>query len=285
MSGVSHLPILVFIFGLCIGSFLNVCIWRLPQNISIIQPRSFCPYCKKPIAWYDNIPLVSYIILRGRCRWCSHKISFRYFLIELITGLIFLFSYLKFGLSFDFFVSVSLLSFSLLVSVIDIDYRAIPSYLPMVAVCLALVLFTLRSYQLIRSGSLEKISNIPLFLSFQGMFIAVGFAYFFKMLGDFLLLVYLRLKRQESLEGETEALGLGDVDFMAVLGAFLGFKKAILIFFLAPFLALLYGVYVIIFRRSHLLPYLPYLSLATAGVVFYSDYIFRILHNLGIVGI
>jgi len=89
----------VFVLGTMFGSFFNVCIYRLPKELSIVKPRSFCPNCNKPIPWYYNIPIFSWLYLRGKCAYCGAKISFRYFFIEFLTGMIFVFGVYKFGIS------------------------------------------------------------------------------------------------------------------------------------------------------------------------------------------
>lgn len=120
------LKIFIFCLGAAVGSFLNVCIYRLPRKKSIVQPRSFCPHCKQSIAWYDNIPFLSYILLKRRCRHCRAIISFRYFLVELITASLFLFLFYNFGQSLLFWIYVPLCSSLILVSFIDINIREIP---------------------------------------------------------------------------------------------------------------------------------------------------------------
>src|SRR5262245_21982976 len=95
---------LALVFGLVIGSFLNVCIVRLPLETSIVRPRSQCPQCKKPIAWYDNVPILSYLLLRGRCRHCKSTISIRYPFVEAMSALVSVLLYLKFGLDIKWFI-------------------------------------------------------------------------------------------------------------------------------------------------------------------------------------
>lgn len=263
------LSIFIFIFGLIVGSFLNVCIWRLPLNKSIIKPSSFCPKCGIPIKWYDNIPVLSYIILRGRCRFCKERISFRYPLVELITAGLFLSLYLKFGVTFEFFKFVFLFSILVVVSFIDIDYHAIPGYLCLLGIIVGIIFSFAQSYFYLKEGGF--LLNIPLIASLKGLIYGFGFTYLFKFLGDFFIEIYLAFKKKESIEGERESLGLGDVDFMGMIGLFMGIKAAVITFFLAPFLAIIYCLYALIFKKSHLLPYLPYLSAAAIIVFFWQD--------------
>lgn len=256
---------LVFIFGLCIGSFLNVCIYRLPRQISLIKPSSFCPKCKAPIRWFDNIPLLSFLILRGRCRNCKEKISPRYFWVEALTGGVFLFIYIKLGLSLAFLKYIVLFSFCIMVSFIDIDYRAIPGWLTVLGIVLGILFSLFESFFYLKNVGLMRVqlSQLPLVKSFKGILLCIGLSYFLKLMGDFFLWVYLSFKKKESIEGEKEALGLGDVDFLGMVGAFLGWELGFLVFFLAPVVALIYGIYIIVFKKSHLIAYLPFLSVAT----------------------
>ena len=113
--------IFAFIFGACFGSFLNVCIYRMPKEQSIVKPRSYCPKCNKPIKWYDNIPIISYFILGARCRSCRDKISIRYPIIETLAALSFLVLYNQLGLSLEFAKYAFLFCLLIVVSFIDID--------------------------------------------------------------------------------------------------------------------------------------------------------------------
>src|SRR5215475_11681927 len=114
------------LFGLAIGSFLNVCIARLPHNQSVVHPRSRCPKCQKWIAWYDNVPVLSYLFLGGRCRSCKTKISVRYPTIELLTGGLSVLIYLKFGLSVEWGIFLVFTSALVVLAFIDIDHRILP---------------------------------------------------------------------------------------------------------------------------------------------------------------
>jgi len=269
----------VFILGSCIGSFLNVCIYRMPKEKSIVRPASYCPKCNKPLRWYDNIPLLSYIILKGKCRDCKGSISFRYPLVELITALFFLGLYMQLGLSPALFKMLILFSLLLVVSFIDIEYHAIPVHLCFLGIIIALLFSLYSSVKLFQSGQFD-IGLMPIYHSVKGLLFGLGFTYLFKLFGDIFIDFYLKLRKKESIEGETESLGLGDVDFMGMVGAFLGVTSAafgfivldvLLVFFIAPFIAVVYSIVALFFKKSHLIPYLPYLSLATVITYFYGN--------------
>src|SRR4030042_1250506 len=118
--------ILAFIFGSIVGSFLNVCIHRMPEGESVVWPRSHCPKCKKRIPGYDNIPFISYILLRGRCRFCKERISLRYPLVELSSALLTVALFNHFGLSYDFFFYMVMLWGLIIATFVDISHRIIP---------------------------------------------------------------------------------------------------------------------------------------------------------------
>ncbi|MBN3040728.1 MAG: prepilin peptidase [Candidatus Omnitrophica bacterium] len=281
--------VLVFILGAMIGSFLNVCIFRLPKEQSIVKPRSFCPKCKKPIKWYDNIPVLSYILLKAKCRNCQEKISLRYPVIEILTSVILGFLYINFSWSILFFEFSFFFCLLIVVSFIDIDYHAIPAYLCVFGIAVGLLFAFFQSGNFINiiidfmkvfAGSrAQEINNPPTaFLnSTLGLLFGLGFTYLFKLFGDVLIGLYLSLRKKDSIEGEKESMGLGDVDFMGMVGVFMGFKAVIMVFFLAPFFAIIYSIIALIFKRSHLIPYLPYLSAATLVTFFWGDRILRLI--------
>lgn len=281
--------IFIFVFGSCIGSFLNVCIHRLPKSKSLVFPGSFCPKCKAPVKWYDNVPILSFFLLRGRCRECKEKISLKYLLVELITAAFFLALYLKLGLTVELAKYIFLFSLLVVVSFIDIEYRAIPVHLCFIGVIVGL-LFSLRpTLELFKAGVFD-LEALPFYKALKGLLFGFGFTYAFKFFGDIGIDFYLKLRKQESIEGEKESLGLGDVDFMGMVGVFLGIHSpvsgfivwdVVLVFFLAPFLALLYSIFAIIFKKSHLIPYLPYLSLATVVAFFWGDKILSFILGIG----
>ena len=123
------LNVFAFIFGAAIGSFLNVCIFRLPAHISIVKPLSQCPRCRKQIRFYDNIPLISFLILRGKCRDCGERISWRYPLVELITAVLSLFLFLKFGATLNYLIFFIFTAVLIVITFIDFDHQIIPDVL------------------------------------------------------------------------------------------------------------------------------------------------------------
>jgi leader peptidase (prepilin peptidase) / N-methyltransferase len=269
--------IMVFFFGACIGSFLNVCIHRLPMDKSIIGPRSFCPKCKRTIKWYDNIPLVSFVILLGKCRYCKEKISLRYPLVELITAVLFLALYINFGISVYSIQVAFLFSMLVLVSFIDIDYHAIPVYLCVMGIIAGFGFHLAQTISIFRAQGYIDFFRSPVFYSARGILFGLGFVYFFKLFGDVFINIYLALRKKDSIEGEKESMGLGDVDFMGMIGAFLGVRAVLGIFFLAPFIAVIYSIIALVFKKSHLIPYLPYLSLATIIWFFWGNQIIQLI--------
>ncbi|MCM8773957.1 MAG: prepilin peptidase [Candidatus Omnitrophica bacterium] len=266
--------LIVFIFGSSLGSFLNVCIYRLPKSLSMVTPRSYCPSCRKTIKWFDNIPLISYFILKGKCRYCNSKISLRYPLVELITGIVTLYLYKRFSFSWNFFEFLLFSSLLVLVSFIDIEYRAIPIYICPLGIILGLIFKLYESSKYLKSGIVD---NLPIVNSFKGLVFGLGFTYLFKLFGDLLLGIYLGLTNKDSIEGEKESLGLGDVDFMGMVGTFLGTKSVITTFFIAPFLGLFYSLFALLFKKSHIVPYLPYLSLASFVSLIWAERIFTFI--------
>ncbi len=132
----------VFISGLIFGSFFNVCIYRIPKKISIFSPsRSFCPHCKSIIKWYDNIPVLSYILLKGRCRNCNKKISIRYIIIEFITGLLFVLLFFKFGLEKVYFYYIILIGFIVIFSGIDLEKRLVINKLLLIFIFAGIIFY------------------------------------------------------------------------------------------------------------------------------------------------
>src|SRR3989338_6676558 len=250
--------LLIFIFGSIIGSFLNVCIYRIPRNESIIFPGSRCPSCKKAIEWYDNIPFLSYIFLRARCRSCGSKISFRYFAVELISAVCFLILFMNFGITQRFWI-YSIVTFSLIVvTFIDLGFQIIPDRITiggmLLGVIFSIFLPELHNVYTWRHGLMKALS---------GGLAGAGAIYITGVLGK------MAFKK--------ESMGGGDVKLMAMLGVFLGWEKALLIFFLAPFFGVPAGLYLKLKTKTDIIPYGPFLSMASFTVMMWGQDILSIL--------
>jgi leader peptidase (prepilin peptidase)/N-methyltransferase len=224
-----------FLFGLVFGSFLNVCIYRMPRELSVVSPRSFCPGCVTPIAAYDNIPVVSWIILRGKCRNCGTKISPRYAIVELLTGLLFVVSYLSAD-SIAEAIKLCVLSF-LLIGLIftDAETKLLPDLLTKPGIALGLIFSLLVPLEGPAQFFLRSIDNwriVSLLNSLAGALLGGGF-----ILGIALL--------YEAVRG-VEGMGRGDVKLMALIGAFLGVKQTLLVLLLGSLIGSCFGLLLIL---------------------------------------
>jgi leader peptidase (prepilin peptidase)/N-methyltransferase len=236
----------VSVLGLVVGSFLNVCIHRLPRKASIVQPPSNCPKCGYVLRWFDNIPVVSYAMLGGRCRRCRTPISIRYPIVELVTMGVFLLHYMVFGL--DIILVPRLLFASVLIALfaIDLEHHLLPNVVTLPGIVVGLAFSVL----------------LPPGLPDALIGVAVG--------GGVLWLIgeaYYRYSGQEGMGG-------GDVKMLAMIGAFLGWKLVILTLVLSSILGSLIGVLVIAIRRGGLkyaLPYGTFLALAALIASLYGD--------------
>ena len=261
--------LIVFIFGAAVGSFLNVCIYRMPQELSIIKPRSFCPNCKKTIPWYDNIPLLSYIILGAKCRFCKVKIPVQYFIVELITALMFLALFNRFGLSYDFFVLAIFVSGLIASTFIDIGHRIIPDEISIGGIIAGFILISISPF--FRPGAW---TFGPMLHSFIGILAGGGIIYLTGVIFDFF---YFGLLKKPPIDGEKASMGGGDIKLLAMIGAFLGWKLAILTFFIAPFFGAALGVFNLIVKKDHTIPYGPFLSLGAIIALFWGNLIIRLI--------
>jgi leader peptidase (prepilin peptidase)/N-methyltransferase len=262
--------ICVFIFGSITGSFLNVCIHRMPLEESIVFPGSHCPKCKKPIAWFDNIPFLSYILLAGKCRSCRVRISPRYFLVELLTAAMFLLFYLNFGFSFKFYLYVIFTCGLIISTFVDFSHRIIPDEISIGGTVVGFCLNALSGVSL----KPFAYNHHPLVDSLLGILVGGGIIYSTGWLFD---LFYFKLLKHPPIQGETESMGGGDVKLLAMIGAFLGWKAALITFFVAPFFGMVVGLFNMVVKKDHLIPYGPFLSLAALLAIFWQQ---RILHAL-----
>lgn len=262
----------IFILGLMIGSFLNVCIYRIPQGKSIVTPRSFCPNCNTFIKWYDNVPVLSYLILWRRCRICKVKIPLRYPLVELLTGYVFIQLYYiviqQRHESLWVFVAYLVLCCALIISTfVDIDFFIIPNEVTFLGIPAAIAISVLcpglhDAQHTLRTFSLVGIQRLDtLIASVVGMLVGGGLVLVCSTLGKLVL--------------KKDAMGYGDVKLMCMIGGFVGWKLSVAIFFVAPFFSLLMAVPVLIFKKSHLIPYGPFLSLAALICILLQDYFIK----------
>lgn len=229
----------IFLFGLAFGSFLNVCIYRLPRGLSVVAPRSSCPACKTPIAFYDNLPVLSWFLLRGRCRHCKEKISPRYWVIELLTALLFLACYWYFGptLSTLKYCAFSFLLLGLIFT--DAETKLLPDAMTLPGLALGVVFSLLVPVNDLASQFLPGVVNLPLngeitarLLSLLDSLLgaAVGAAFIYGAGA-----IYLRWRG-------AEGMGFGDVKLMAMVGAFLGIKLTVLTIFAASIAGSIFGL-------------------------------------------
>jgi leader peptidase (prepilin peptidase) / N-methyltransferase len=239
------LAVVIFIVGLVFGSFLNVCISRIPRGVSVIVPRSHCPRCDHPIAARDNLPILSWLVLRGTCRNCAGPISLRYPSVELLTAILFLACYTSFGLGWTGF-KAALLCF-LLIGLIFMDAETglLPAEFTYSGIALGLLLaskFPLDSSGtefLLRQFGVRTVTS-PGVISFFDAVIAAAFGagFFFVAWAVY----YLVRKR--------DGLGFGDIALMALVGTFLGLKLTVLVVFLAPVMGSLFALILLVRRRD-----------------------------------
>lgn len=233
------------------GSFLNVCIHRLPRGESLLYPPSHCPECGSSIRWFDNIPLISYLLLKGRCRSCKRHISFQYPLVEAITGFLFLSAFLPYSLNssiislFPLLGDLLLISFLIPIFFIDLKHQIIPNSL---------------SYPLIISGVIFGFLQQTLLSSAVGA--GIG--------GGTLFLIYFIASRVLKEEG----MGAGDIKLSIGIGAFLGGEKTLLFLFLSFIIG---GIFAAIFLLLHLkerrerIPFAPFLTGSALISIFFGD--------------
>jgi len=223
------------IFGLVIGSFLNVCIARIPIEESIVLPGSHCPKCQKPIAAYDNVPVLSYLILGGRCRSCKAPISARYPGVELLTGIVSVLLYLKFGFTVEWGIFLLFSAALITLAFIDLDHRILPFVITVNGIWIGIVV----NVALARPSSfVSNLLNyfgysgiqprwISLLASLVGIIVCAGFLWLVAELVSRVL--------------KKEAMGFGDVVIMAMIGAFLGMPLTLLTILFASVLGSLVG--------------------------------------------
>jgi leader peptidase (prepilin peptidase) / N-methyltransferase len=252
------MDILAFILGSIIGSFLNVCIYRLQEGGSIVFPGSFCPHCRKPIRFYDNIPMVSYLLLRAKCRKCGESISARYPLVELLTALLFVFLYRRFGLTAELPVNMIFTALLLVISFIDFDSQIIPDALSLGGLAAGFLLSFVRPF----FGVLDAVYGI---LLGGGILFVIAYGY--------------------QLVAKREGMGGGDIKLIAMIGAFCGIKGVIFSIMSASFIGTIVGIPLMLIKgrdTKYAIPFGPFLSLGSLIFLFAGDrIIYEFLQFIG----
>ena len=252
----SMMELLALLWGLILGSFLNVCIYRLPRRLSVVRPRSMCPSCNQAIAWFDNVPVLSYLLLLGRCRHCGVRISIRYPLIEAATALISWFLVHRFGLGLAYIVYFPYAASLLAVSVIDLEHRLIPDEISLSGIVIGMVLAA--------SAPL-----IPFLDAFVGVLLG----------GGSLLLVGMAYEAVRKQEG----IGGGDIKLLAMIGAFTGWKGVLFTVFGGSLLASAVGITLMAVRRTNgqvPIPFGPFLSGASFLYLLVGDRLLQAYLNM-----
>ena len=235
----------IFIFGLAIGSFANVCIYRLPKKESVVFPVSHCTACSSPVRPFDNIPVISYLILGGKCRDCKEGISVIYPIIEAITALLILAGFFKFGLTFDFLIYTVVAPTLVIITAIDIEHQIIPDVITIPGIVLGLA-----------AGSY----TIGYIDSFLGFLLGGGLFYLLAVLSN-------------------GGMGGGDIKYIAAAGALVGWQKVLLIIFIGAFLGSFVGLFQIAVQkksRKSLIPFGPFLAAATLITLFYGNLLIKL---------
>ena len=244
------IAVVIFMFGLAIGSFANVCIYRLPKKESVVFPVSHCTACSTPVRPFDNIPVISYLILGGKCRDCKEGISFIYPIIEAITALLLLAGFFKFGLTFDFLIYTLVAPTLVIITAIDIEHQIIPDVITLPGIVLGLAV---GSYTI---GYID---------SFSGFLLGGGLFYLLAVLSN-------------------GGMGGGDIKYIAAAGALVGWQKVLLIIFIGAFLGSFMGLLQIVVQkksRKSLIPFGPFLAAATLITLFYGNLLIKLyIENL-----
>ena len=245
------LTMVIFLFGLVVGSFANVCIHRLPRKESVVLPRSHCPACYSTIHILDNIPIISYIVLSGKCRDCDIRISPIYPAIEIVTAVLLMAGFFKFGVSFEFFVYTVVAPLLVIITAVDIEHQIIPDIITLPSIALGLI---------------AGIYTIGFVDSILGLLIGGGLFYLLAVLSN-------------------GGMGGGDIKYIAAAGALLGWQKVLLVIFIGAFLGSIVGLFQIAVHkksRKSMIPFGPFLATGTLITLFYGNFLIRLyLEHLG----
>ncbi len=248
------LNLLIAFIGAIVGSFLNVCIYRIPLGKSLVAPASSCPACGHPVKPYDNIPILSFLLLRGRCRHCGARISPRYPAVELITAALALLLFRQYGLSLPLFAAFLLTAALIVVSFIDLEHKMIPNVITLPGIPLFAVLGI-------------AIMGVSFFDALLGMILGGGILYL-------IAVVYELLTKREGMGG-------GDIKLLAMLGAFFGWQSLLFILLFSSLLGSFVGIAVMVIRKEdtkYAVPFGPFLSAAAVAYLFWGGDFARLLN-------
>lgn len=236
--------ILFAVAGAAVGSFLNVLICRIPEGQSIVFPSSHCPKCRHPIRFYDNIPIISYLVLRGKCRDCHEKISLRYPLVEAVTAVFSLLLFWKFGITMQYLFSFIFVAALIVITFIDFDHQIIPDVISLPGIpffCIGAIFFM----------GLTVWESLLGVLIGGGCLFAIAFGY--------------------EVITKREGMGGGDIKLLAMLGAFLGWKSLFFILFVSSLLGAVIGITLMVLKGENMkyaVPFGPFLSIAAVAYLF-----------------
>ena len=256
-----YLYTIVFIFGTIIGSFLNVCIYRIPAGLSIVKPRSRCGACKRTLSAIDMVPILSWVFLKGRCRTCGVKISIRYPLVEALEGALFLLIFTRFGLSYLTLTSWLFVAFLTVVFFIDLDHKIIPNKLVIFG-CLIGLLPMLMHLTI----------GYPMYHSRAFYEPILGIVVPFTLMLATALLSILIMKKP--------GMGMGDVKVYAPIGLFLGWQLSLMSLWFAFFFGGVFGIYwMVVLRKSKAdyIPFAPFIVIGSLISLLYGKYIYILL--------
>ena len=270
MSETFLLEILSFILGAIIGSFLNVCIFRIPREKSIVRPGSSCPGCSSPIRFYDNIPLMSYLVLRGKCRKCGEPISIRYPAVELLTALLFAGLVALFGLSLDAAAALILACLLIVISFIDLEFQIIPDIFSLGGLLLGMILSFVRTPPFFGQEILVPFGSLPAILqSLLGVLLGGGILY--------------AIARLYEVVRKAEGMGGGDIKLLAMIGAFCGITGVVFSLVAGSIVGALVGLPLMLIKgkdTKYAVPFGPFLSLGALLYVFAGDTLINAINAL-----
>ena len=241
------MSILIFLLGTIIGSFLNVCIYRIPKGQSIVYPPSHCANCSTPLKWYNLIPILSFIFQKGKCRYCGEKISLQYPIVEFFNGVLYLMLYNKFGLNLGFIFYSIIFSILIIIFFIDLYHQIIPNGLNISILVLGIIY---KFLQFILYNKTPDLIN-----SLLGLIVSSGV---------FLLIIII----------SKGGMGGGDMKLIGVLGFIMGLKKIALTIFLSFIIGAIISIFLLLFKikgRKDPIPFGPFICLAFMIVVFWGD--------------